>query len=78
MQLTYTCIRFIYLFSEYTVAIQYEKNNSYTFFIDDKKFLVSGGTLEVDPSIIQCTINKKSFQVRAVENDGVVHLFTKV
>lgn len=58
--------------------VEYERDNSYSFSIENKKFRVSGAFKDSDPSILQCTVNNKTYHVRAVEHEGKIHLFTKV
>lgn len=62
---------------EYIVNIEYENDGSYKYNIDDKKFSVSGAFSKADPSVLHCSVDNKSFQVRAVVCDGKIHLFTK-
>lgn len=68
----------IFYFSEYAVDVEYERDSSYTFTVENKTFWVSGASKDTDPSILQCTVDNKTYQVRAVESDGEIHLFTKV
>lgn len=72
-----SCI-YLYFFPEYAVDVEYERENSYTFTVENKTFRVSGASKDSDPSILQCTVDNKTYQVRAVESGGEIHLFTKV
>lgn len=68
----------LHFISDYTVDVKYEKNGTYTFYIEDKMFAVSCSVSHSDPSILQCTVDKKTFQVRAISTEEKIHLFTKV
>ncbi|GFT34838.1 methylcrotonoyl-CoA carboxylase subunit alpha, mitochondrial [Nephila pilipes] len=61
----------------FSVDVQYERNNSYSFFIEDKKFSVQVASSKEDPSILYCTVDNKSFPVRAIHQDNEIHLFTR-
>ncbi|GFQ88662.1 methylcrotonoyl-CoA carboxylase subunit alpha, mitochondrial [Trichonephila clavata] len=61
----------------FSVDVQYEGKNSYSFFIEDKQYSIQVAQSKEDPSVLYCTVDNKSFPVRAVLQDNEIHLFTR-
>ncbi|XP_054719862.1 methylcrotonoyl-CoA carboxylase subunit alpha, mitochondrial-like [Uloborus diversus] len=63
--------------TDFSVDVQYEDDGGYIFQIGTQKYLVSGSHSIDDPTILNCSVNDKTFTVRTLLNEGEVHLFTK-
>uniref|UniRef100_A0A2L2Y6H5 Methylcrotonoyl-CoA carboxylase subunit alpha, mitochondrial n=1 Tax=Parasteatoda tepidariorum TaxID=114398 RepID=A0A2L2Y6H5_PARTP len=62
---------------EYSVDVDFKGKDGYTIYIDGQNYSVQNVPSKVDPSILQCTVDNKSFPVRAISKDNEIHLFTK-
>ncbi|GBM48944.1 Methylcrotonoyl-CoA carboxylase subunit alpha, mitochondrial [Araneus ventricosus] len=71
-------MKLVFKDKEYSVDVHYEGNRIYSFFIEDKMYSMQVAPSKEDPNVLHCTLNNKSFPVRAVLHDGEIHLFSKV